>query len=65
VKDSFNYHEIWHTGEMPPKAHVHHTSLDAFQGTIYAVVRGSSREHVEKSLQDTVARLKAGKAGIA
>lgn len=66
VEDSYNYREIWWTGEQPPKAKVHHTDLGAYRGgTIYACVRGLSRGHVEKSLQDTVARLKAEKAGIA
>ncbi len=65
LKESFDYREIWHTGEAPPKAKVHYTSADENSiGVLYAVVRGASREHVEKLLQDTAARMKAERAGL-
>lgn len=57
--DSFDVHEIWHTGPTPPLAEV------TYANGLYATVRGTSKEHVEKSLHDTAARLKAEHTGIA
>ena len=66
-RDSFEVHEVWHTGPTPPKAEVTLTRGPGSgrPGTGFmATVRGTSREHVEKSLQDTAARLKAERAGL-
>ena len=66
-RDSFEVHEVWHTGPTPPKAEVTLTRGPGSgrPGTGFmATVRGTSRDHVEKSLQDTAARLKAERAGL-
>lgn len=65
LQDNFDYRQTWWTGETPPRAKVEWTNLNSYGNTISARVVGSSREHVEKSLQDTVARLKAEKEGVA
>ena len=65
VTDSFDYHEIWHSGEVPPSAEVTHTNPNNIFGTtIYECARGTSREQVEELLRETASRLKVEKAGI-
>jgi hypothetical protein len=65
IKDSFNYREVWHTGGNLTRAQVVSSNIDDRGDYLaYALVRGTSRERVEKSLQDTVARLKAERAGL-
>lgn len=57
--ESFKVTETWVTGPKPPRAKVERESVQ------FVYVVGISREHVEKSLHDTVARVKAHAAGIA
>jgi len=66
--ESFKVYEVWHVGPTPPKAEVTHSSgphpNSAAMG-FTAIARGTSKEHVEKALQDTAAQMKAQHAGIA
>jgi hypothetical protein len=63
-------YEKWHTGELPPNSRV--TTRESGVGGTNAyydlhpwvVVEGLSKEHVEKSLHDTVAQVKAERAGL-
>lgn len=62
-KENFRVEEVWYTGEDPGKATVTGRSHPR-ANWLTARVIGTSKEHVEKVLQDTAAQVKAERAGI-
>jgi hypothetical protein len=60
--DRFRIQETWHTGAAPGRARVVQTNANSNWPS--ATVEGTSREHVEKVLQDTAAQVKAQRIGI-
>jgi hypothetical protein len=55
--------QVWHDGEDPGLASVVRTHADSYGGLLVEV-HGTSKEHVEKTLYDTVAQFKAERAGL-
>ena len=53
--------QVWHTGEIPPKAEVTRREVGQYSQVI---VRGTSKDHVEKALYDNVAQARAEIYGI-
>ena len=58
IEEKLRVHSDWHTGSPLPKAAVTYNNGHMVQ------VRGSSKEHVEKVIQDAIAQVKAERAGL-
>lgn len=58
------FRKSWHMGTDPGPASVVKARVDSYGG-LWVEVQGTSKDHVEKSLHDRAAQLKAEHAGIA